>query len=71
MTTAVRPDKALVTEAKKLGKFKSQEEAVNAALAEYIKLQKRLGLIALAGTIDYDPGYNYKDYRPRKKSRVK
>ena len=71
MTTAVRPDQALVIEALKLGKFKSNEEAVNAALTEYIKLQKRMGLIALAGTIDYDPDYNYKDHRSRKKSRAK
>jgi hypothetical protein len=59
-------DHALVKEAIKLGKFKSKEQAVNAALAEFIQLQKRRALVALAGTIAYRPDYDYKKHRARK-----
>jgi hypothetical protein len=50
-------------EALKLGKFKSKEQAVNAALTEYVQLQKRRALVALAGKITYRPDYDYKKLR--------
>jgi glucokinase len=53
-------------EALKLGKFKSKEQAVNAALAEYVQFQKRRALVALAGKINYRPDYDYKKLRTRK-----
>ena len=52
-------------EAIKLGKFKSKEQAVNTALAEYIQFQKRRALVALAGKINYLPDYDYKKLRSR------
>ena len=66
IVTTVSLDKSLVKEAIKLGKFKSKDEALNAALAEYIQLQKRRALVAIAGTISYRPDYNYKKLRARK-----
>ena len=59
-------DSDLIKEATKLGKFKTQKQAVNTALAEYIQLQKRRELIAIAGTINYRPDYDYKKLRSRK-----
>jgi len=50
----------------KLGKFKSKEQAVNAALAEYVLVQKRRALVAIAGTINYRSDYDYKKLRARK-----
>jgi Arc/MetJ family transcription regulator len=66
MATTIKPDQELIKEVIKLGGFKSGKAAVDTALAEYIKLQKRLGLVALAGTIDYDADYDYKKLRTRK-----
>ena len=48
--------------------FKTKREAVNAGLTELLNKKKRLGLVALFGTVDYDPDYNYKEHRSRKKS---
>jgi len=58
IVTALNLDKNLVKEAIKLGKFKTGEQAANAALAEYIRLQKRRELVAIAGTINYRPDYD-------------
>lgn len=55
MVATLTLDNSLVKEVIKLGKFKSRQEAVNAALAEFVQLQKRRALIDLAGTIDYGP----------------
>ena len=66
IVTTLNLDHALVKEVIKLGKFKSRDQAVNAALAEFIKLQERRALIKLAGTISYFPDYDYKKLRTRK-----
>ena len=66
IVTTVNLDNALVKEAIKLGKFKSKDEALNAALAEYVQLQKRRALVAIADTINYRPDYDYKKLRARK-----
>jgi len=50
----------------KLGKFKDKDQAVNAALATYAKLQERLALLSLAGKIHYYPDYDHKKLRSRK-----
>ena len=60
-------DNELVKQAIKLGHFKTKEQAVNAALAEYIQLQKRRELVAIAGTVTYRADYDYK--KLRRKSR--
>jgi Arc/MetJ family transcription regulator len=66
MVTTLNLDNDLVKEVIKRGKFKSKEQAVNAALAEYVALQKRRELVALAGTINYRADYDYKKLRARK-----
>jgi hypothetical protein len=36
---------------------------VTAALNEYISRRKQLEILELSGTIDYEPGYDYKKVR--------
>jgi hypothetical protein len=58
-------DPELLRKAKRLGGFRTRAEAINAVLAESIKHRQQLKILALAGTIDYDPDYNYKRQRRR------
>ena len=58
-------DDQLIREAKEAGRHKTEAEAVTAALREYINRRRRQQIITLFGTIDYDPGYDYKDQRRR------
>lgn len=39
------------------------EALVETALREYIQRRKRLKVLDLFGTVDYDPGYGYKQQR--------
>jgi Arc/MetJ family transcription regulator len=65
MATNLHIDDALLADAMKLGKHKSKREAVNAALEHYRRALRAEGLIELFGTIEYDPGYDYKEERRR------
>jgi len=60
-------DDRLIEQARRIGGHKTKKEAVTAALDEYIKRRKQLKIISLFGTIDYDPTYDYKAARWRKK----
>jgi hypothetical protein len=40
--------------AKKLGRYRTKREAVNAALGEYIQYLKQRQIVSLLGTIDRD-----------------
>ena len=51
-----------------LGATKTKREAVRAALAEYVARRKRLEILSMFGTVDFDPKYDYK--AERKKVRV-
>jgi hypothetical protein len=52
-----------IEEAKRLGRHKTKKAAVTAALSEYIRYRKQLEILELAGTIDFDPEYDYKKVR--------
>jgi Arc/MetJ family transcription regulator len=56
-------DDSLINEARRIGNHKTKKEAVTAALDEYIRRRKQLKILELAGTIDYDPNYDYKKMR--------
>jgi Arc/MetJ family transcription regulator len=56
-------DDNLITTAKKLGKFRTKKEAVTAALQFFIAQKKRMELLKLFGTVDFDTTYNYKRAR--------
>ena len=66
MPTNLAIDDRLIEEARRTGRHKTKKEAVTAALEEYIKHRKRLGILDLMGTIDYDPKYDYKAERRRR-----
>lgn len=67
MPTNLALDDHLIDEARRIGGHKTKKAAVTAALEEYIKYRKRLKIIELFGTIDYDPNYDYKAARRRKR----
>lgn len=66
MATNLALDDRLIEEARRTGRHKTKKEAVTAALEEYIKHRKRLRILELFGTIDYDPKYDYKAERRRR-----
>ena len=68
MATNLAIDDRLIEEAQKLGRHKTKKDTVNAALDEYIRRRKQTGLVRLFGTIDYEPAYNYKRERTKKRS---
>lgn len=63
MATNLAIDDRLIDEARQVGNHKTKREAVTAALKEYIDRRKQLEILKLAGTIDYDPTYDYKKMR--------
>jgi hypothetical protein len=46
-----------------VGNHATEEEAVAAALQQYIRWRKQLQILEHFGTIDYDPTYDYKETR--------
>ena len=66
MPTNLALDDKLIEEARKVGGHKTKKDAVNAALQEYVRHHKQIQILDLAGTIDFDPNYDYKTERRRK-----
>ena len=60
MTTHLAIDDDLLNEALLLGHFKTQEEAVTAALREFIHRRKQSEITDLFGHFDPAPDYDYK-----------
>ena len=67
MPTNLAIDDRLLEEAQKVGGHRTKRETVT-AVEEYIKGRKQQEILSLFGTIDYEPGYDYK--RERKAKRV-
>ena len=65
MPTNLNIDDSLLDKAVILGKHKSKREAVNTALAEYVKLRKQMRVKEFFNSIDYDKSFNYKKQRSR------
>jgi Arc/MetJ family transcription regulator len=63
MATNLAIDDTLIDEARRIGHHVTKKEAVTAALNEYINRRKQFEILELAGTIDYDPTYDYKKMR--------
>jgi len=68
MATNLAIDDKLIEEARKTGKHKTKKEAVTTALQEYIQHHKQLKILEAFGTVDFDPAYDYKAERRRKRS---
>lgn len=65
MATNLAIDDALLSEAQKAGKFKTKRETVNMALKEFVQRHKQEEIVELFDTLEYDPGYDYKEMRKR------
>ncbi len=63
MHTNIDIDDELLKEALDLGGCKTKREAVNEALAAYVRVKKQRRILELAGTIDFDPDFDYKAAR--------
>ena len=59
-------DDDLVDEAKRLGRHRTRQEAVTAALKEYVRRSKQAAALDLFDQIPYDPSYDYKAERQRR-----
>jgi len=68
MATNLALDDRLIEEARQVGGHKTKKDAVNAALLEYVKRRQRLQMVGLFGTIDFDPDYDHKTERRRKRA---
>ena len=67
MPTNLALDDKLIEEARKIGGHKTKRAAVTAALDEYVQRRNQLRIAELFGTVDYDPSYDYKAERRRKR----
>jgi Arc/MetJ family transcription regulator len=67
MPTNLALDDALIEKAKRLGRHRTKKAAVTAALEEYVKRRGRLRILELAGTLDFDPAYDHKRERNRRR----
>lgn len=67
MPTNLAIDDKLIEEARRIGHHKTKKEAVTQALAEYIAQRRRLEILDSFGVIDFDPQFNYKTERKRKR----
>ena len=66
MPTNLALDDQLIEDARRVGGHKTKKDAVNAALAEYVRRRKQRKILAAFGSIDFDPGYDYKAERKRR-----
>ena len=57
---------SLLKEAQKLGGHRTPRETLVHALREYLDYKKRMEFIALFGTVDFDPSYDYKAGRKKR-----
>lgn len=67
MATNLSIDETLLTEAKKLGHFRTKRDTVNSALEEFIQRRKQVEILQLFNTIEYDKSYDYKKLRMKQK----
>jgi hypothetical protein len=63
VTTSLNINEALLNEALALDNQVNIDSLVETALREYIQRRKRLKVLDLFGTIEYDETYNYKQQR--------
>jgi Arc/MetJ family transcription regulator len=68
MATNLAIDDRLIEEARKTGGHKTKKEAVTTALEEYIEHHKQELILQDFGTVDFDPGYDYKAGRRKKRT---
>ena len=68
MPTNLAIDDRLIEEARQIGHHGTKKEAVTAALDEYIRRRRQLRILDSFGTVDFDPAYDYKAERRKKRT---
>lgn len=68
MATNLALNDDLIEEVKRIGGHATKKAAVTAALEEYLSRRRQIAIIDLFGTIDYDPAYDHKAERRRKRT---
>lgn len=63
MPTNLKLNDELIEKTRKLGNFRTKQEAVNAALAEFVQRRQRQRILELGGKIDFAPDWDYKKMR--------
>jgi Arc/MetJ family transcription regulator len=63
ISTNLRIDDELLNEALLLSGLGTKGEAVTLALQEFVIKRRQLAALELAGSIDFDPEYDYKEQR--------
>lgn len=63
MATNLALNDELIREAVKIGGHKTKKAAVTAALEEYIRMRKRLGILDWVGKVEYYEDYDHKALR--------
>jgi hypothetical protein len=69
MPTNLPPDDTLLDQARRVGKHRTKKEAVTAALHEYVRRRRQLGILDIVGQVPFDENYAYKPLRRRKTRR--
>ena len=67
MATNLKIDDALLTTATSIGGFSTKKEAVTEALKEFIAKRKQQEIKSFFGKVIYDPDYDYKKERQKKR----
>ncbi len=67
MPISVMVDDKSVEQAREFGQHETDEEAVAAALDEYVKRLGRLKILDLVGKVEYYDDYDYKAGRRKKR----
>jgi Arc/MetJ family transcription regulator len=67
MATNLAIDDRLIEEARRTGGHRTKKEAVTTALEEYVRRLKQQKILSDFGTVDFDPSYDYKAERRRKR----
>jgi len=65
MATNLQIDDKLIPKAAKLGGHRTKKAAVTQALTDYIHHLRQEKILSLFGTLNYNPGYDYKEQRAR------
>jgi Arc/MetJ family transcription regulator len=65
MATNLAIDDRLIEEARRIGGQRTKKATVTEALEEYIQRRKQARILDLFGTIEFDPGFDYKKQRRR------
>lgn len=67
MATNLALDDRLIEAAREAGGHRTKKDAVTAALRQYIQHRRQLDVLSDFGTVAFDPAYDYKAERARRR----